>query len=214
MLELTKATTTLGHRHFEFSLQVASTETVVIVGESGAGKSTLLNMISGFVAVESGDVQWHGDSLIAKAVAERPITMLFQKHNLFEHLCVADNIGLGLDPGLRQIKKTGTDDRQKVQDALEQIGLEGYGNRMPGELSGGEQQRVALARALIMNRPLLLLDEPFSALDSETRKSVLELTKTLCAEKQLCTLLVTHNPEDATVLGARLVTIRNDSVSS
>ena len=83
---------------------------------------------------------------------------------------------------------------------------------MPTQLSGGEQQRVALARALIMNRPVLLLDEPFSALDSETRRSVLELTKKLCSDKQLCTLVVTHNPEDAEVLGARLVRVRNNQI--
>lgn len=210
MLELNNATTTLGQRQFEFSLQVASTETVVIIGESGAGKSTLLNMVSGFTPVESGEVVWQGESLLPMAVAQRPVTMLFQKHNLFEHLNVADNIGLGLDPGLR----LENDSWQKVENALQQMGLAGYGKRMPGELSGGEQQRVALARALIMNRPLLLLDEPFSALDSETRRSVLELTQRLSAEKQLCTLVVTHNPEDADVLGARVVTIQNDSIKS
>ena len=181
MLELNNATTTLGQRHFEFSLQVDSAETVVIIGESGAGKSTLLNMISGFTSVESGDVLWHGESLLPMAVAQRPVTMLFQKHNLFEHLNVADNIGLGLDPGLRL--DNGSDKGwQQVTDALQQMGLEGYGARMPGELSGGEQQRVALARALIMKRPLLLLDEPFSALDSETRRAVLELTQRLSTE--------------------------------
>lgn len=213
MLELKEATTTLGHRRFEFSLQVASTETVVIIGESGAGKSTLLNMISGFTSIESGEVLWHGESLVPMAVPERPVTMLFQKHNLFEHLSVADNIGLGLDPGLR-LDDNNNEGRQKIIDSLQQMGLEGFAQRMPGELSGGEQQRVALARALIMDRPLLLLDEPFSALDRETRQSVLELTKKLSTEKQLCTLVVTHNPEDAQVLGARVITIQNDSIKT
>ena len=147
------------------------------------------------------------------AVAQRPVTMLFQKHNLFEHLNVADNIGLGLDPGLR-LDNSSDKGWQQVEDALQQMGLEGYGARMPGELSGGEQQRVALARALIMKRSLLLLDEPFSALDSATRRAVLELTQRLSTEKQLCTLVVTHNPEDAEVLGARVVSIQNDSIKS
>ena len=139
--------------------------------------------------------------------------MLFQKHNLFEHLNVADNIGLGLDPGLR-LDNSSDKGWQQVEDALQQMDLEGYGARMPGELSGGEQQRVALARALIMKRSLLLLDEPFSALDSATRRAVLELTQRLSTEKQLCTLVVTHNPEDAEVLGARVVSIQNDSIKS
>lgn len=147
------------------------------------------------------------------AVAQRPVTMLFQKHNLFEHLNVADNIGLGLDPGLR-LDNSSDKGWQQVEDALQQMDLEGYGARMPGELSGGEQQRVALARALIMKRSLLLLDEPFSALDSATRRAVLELTQRLSTEKQLCTLVVTHNPEDAEVLGARVVSIQNDSIKS
>lgn len=147
------------------------------------------------------------------AVAQRPVTMLFQKHNLFEHLNVADNIALGLDPGLR-LDNSSDKGWQQVEDALQQMGLEGYGARMPGELSGGEQQRVALARALIMKRSLLLLDEPFSALDSATRRAVLELTQRLSTEKQLCTLVVTHNPEDAEVLGARVVSIQNDSIKS
>ncbi len=214
MLELKKATTTLGDQQFEFSLQVRQNETLVIVGESGAGKSTLLNMICGLVEVESGDVLWNSQSLLPLTVQERPATMLFQKHNLFEHLNVRNNIGLGLDPGLKlgnDLEKT-TTGWPAVDAALAQMGLAGYGERMPTELSGGEQQRVALARALIMNRPVLLLDEPFSALDSETRRSVLELTKKLCSDKQLCTLVVTHNPEDAEVLGARLVRVHNNQI--
>lgn len=213
MLELQKATTTLGDQRFEFSLQASHNETLVIVGESGAGKSTLLNMICGLVEVESGDVLWNGESLLPLAVQDRPATMLFQKHNLFEHLNVSKNIGLGLDPGLNISNDPGADTSwAAVERALEQMGLAGYGARMPGELSGGEQQRVALARALIMDRPILLLDEPFSALDSETRRSVLELTKKLCSDKQLCTLVVTHNPEDADILGARLIKVRNKQI--
>lgn len=212
MLELQKATTTLGEQRFEFSLQLKQNETLVIVGESGAGKSTLLNMICGLVEVESGDVLWNGKSLLPLAVQERPATMLFQKHNLFEHLSVRDNIGLGLDPGLKlgnDPEIDATSGWPAVDVALQQMGLEGYGERMPTQLSGGEQQRVALARALIMNRPILLLDEPFSALDSITRRDVLELTKKLCREKQLCAVVVTHNPEDAEVLGARLIRVHD-----
>ena len=215
MLELNQATTTLGEQRFEFSLQVNRTETVVLVGESGAGKSTLLNMISGLVEVESGDVLWQGQSLLPLSVQERPATLLFQKHNLFEHLSVKANVGLGLDPGLRlgsHSEKDAETGWPAVETALQQMGLEGFGDRLPTELSGGEQQRVALARALIMNRPILLLDEPYSALDRETRHSVLKLTKKMCTEKQLCTLVVTHDPEDAEALDARLVRVEDQRI--
>jgi len=208
MLDIQQATTRLGTQQFNFSLSVAESETVVIIGESGSGKSTLLNMINGFVPVESGDISWLGQSLIHLPVRARPVATLFQKNNLFEHLSAADNIGLGLDPGL----KLGANEREQIEQSLEQVGLGGYGKRLPGQLSGGEQQRVALARALIMTRPILLLDEPYSALDSETRQAALQLTKKLCSEKQLCTLVVTHNPDDAVALGARVVTVASGTI--
>lgn len=203
MLEVTQATTTLGKQSFNFSLSVAANEILVVIGESGSGKSTLLNMINGFVPVESGDIRWDGKSLLPLSVRDRPVATLFQKNNLFEHLCARDNIGLGIDPGLKLTGK----DRDNIEQALEQVGLGGFGERMPGQLSGGEQQRVALARALIMTRPVLLLDEPYSALDSVSRRAALELTQRLSEEKQLCTVVVTHNPDDAGILGAKIVEV-------
>jgi len=182
MLELVKATAALGEITFEFSLSVGSDETVVILGQSGAGKSTLLNLVNGFV---------------------------FQKNNLFDHLSARDNIGLGLDSGL----KLDSNMWKTVDDALTRMGLPEKGNRLPSQLSGGEQQRVALARALIMDRPILLLDEPYSALDKETRQSVLEITRELCSEKSLCTLIVTHDPQDAQLLGCRSIEIKDNIIN-
>ena len=210
MLELNKATAVLGELSFEFSLTVASDETVVILGQSGAGKSTLLNMINGFINVERGQVIWNGESLNRLPVHSRPVTTLFQKNNLFDHLTARDNIGLGLDSGL----KLDADKWKAVDEALERMGLSEKGYRLPTQLSGGEQQRVALARALIMNRPILLLDEPYSALDIETRQSVLQITRDLCAEKALCTLVVTHDPQDAQLLNCRSIEITDNSLLS
>lgn len=209
MLELYQATTRLGAQSFNFSLSVGTNEILVVVGESGSGKSTLLNMINGFVAVESGDIRWSGNSLLPLSVRDRPVATLFQNNNLFEHLCARDNIGLGLNPGL----KLDRNDLDNIEQALEQVGLGGFGERMPAQLSGGEQQRVALARALIMTRPILLLDEPYSALDSDTRQAALELTRRLSTEKQLCSVVVTHNQDDAAVLGARVVKVRDGLIA-
>ena len=209
MLEIEKATTTLGQLNFEFSLSVASDETVVILGQSGAGKSTLLNLVNGFVNIESGEVRWNGELLNQLSVHKRPVTTLFQKNNLFDHLTARKNIGLGLDPGL----KLNSNMWRSVDEAMDRMGLAEKGDRLPAQLSGGEQQRVALARALIMNRPILLLDEPYSALDMETRQSVLEITRELCTEKALCTLVVTHNPHDAEILDCRTVEVANNGVS-
>jgi len=209
MLELVKATAALGEITFEFSLSVGSDETVVILGQSGAGKSTLLNLVNGFVNVENGEVNWNGESLIPLSVHKRPVTTLFQKNNLFDHLSARDNIGLGLDSGL----KLDSNMWKTVDDALTRMGLPEKGNRLPSQLSGGEQQRVALARALIMDRPILLLDEPYSALDKETRQSVLEITRELCSEKSLCTLIVTHDPQDAQLLGCRSIEIKDNIIN-
>jgi len=208
MLELVKATAVLGELTFEFSLTVGSDETVVILGPSGAGKSTLLNLVNGFVNLEGGQVNWNGESLNHLTIHKRPVTTLFQKNNLFDHLTARDNIGLGLDSGL----KLDSHMWKAVDDAMIRMGLPDKGDRLPSELSGGEQQRVALARALIMNRPILLLDEPYSALDKRTRQSVLEITRELCAEKALCTLIVTHDPEDADLLRCRSVEISNNRI--
>lgn len=203
MLAIDKAAVTLGERSFEFSLSVAEGEIIAIVGKSGAGKSTLLNMISGFTRLTSGDISWKGDSLIGLTPDARPVTSLFQSHNLFQHLSVEKNIALGLDTGL----KLSETQWSQVHASLESVGLAGFGTRMPGNLSGGEQQRVALARCLVRNQPILLLDEPYSALDQSTREEMLELTLNIGKAQNLCTLVVSHNLNDAEALGATVVKI-------
>ena len=125
--------------------------------------------------------------------AERPISVIFQEHNLFSHLDVATNVGLGIDPALR----LGVKERARIAGALCRVGLEGFGKRMPPTLSGGERQRVALARALVRRRPILLLDEPFAALDPGLRAGMAELlARSAPAGKQHDRLIVTHHPDD------------------
>jgi thiamine transport system ATP-binding protein len=164
-----------------------------LIGPSGAGKSTLLAMIAGFIAPARGRVLWEGRDLTNLAPADRPITLVFQEHNLFAHLTAAQNVGLGLRPDLR----LGRDGWAKVEAALASVGLAGLGPRRPAELSGGERSRVALARALLRDRPILMLDEPFAALGPALRDEMLDLVARIRAEQGATLLMVTHQPADA-----------------
>ena len=176
-----------------FDLKVAKGEIVALLGPSGAGKSTLLSLVAGFLKPDSGELYIDGSRIERQLPAERPLSILFQDHNLFPHLTVFENIGLGLDPGL----KLSQEDKENIIVAASRVGLQKYLDRLPEQLSGGQKQRVALARCLIRQRPLLLLDEPFSALDPALRQDMLKLVKSLAREQQTTVLMVTHSPEDA-----------------
>ncbi|MGF6257711.1 thiamine ABC transporter ATP-binding protein [Ensifer sp. LBL] len=179
-----------------FDCTIATGGIVAVAGASGSGKSTLLHLIAGFEDPDRGEVRILGENVANRAPSERPVSMIFQDNNLFAHLDVATNIGLGIDPALRL---TATD-REKIEDALRRVGLEGFGKRLPPTLSGGERQRVALARALVRKRPLLLLDEPFAALDPGMRAGMRTLLRELHAEEGNTILMITHQPEDVKAL--------------
>ncbi|MGH6874108.1 MAG: ATP-binding cassette domain-containing protein, partial [Aestuariivirgaceae bacterium] len=140
-----------------------------------------------------GEILWRGGNIIRLPPAERPLSIMFQENNLFAHLDVCANVALGLSPSLTLSHAH----RQEVEGALQRVGLEGFGDRLPGELSGGERQRVALARTLVRKKPLLLLDEPFAALGPAMKKDMVKLMKELQKERNLTILLVTHEPADA-----------------
>jgi len=176
-----------------FDLSVARGEVVAVIGPSGAGKSTLLALVAGFEAPDAGTIRIEGRDMAGIPPARRPVTSLFQEHNLFPHLSLADNVGLGIDPGL----KLGDEGRARVAEALGHVGLVGLEARRPAQLSGGERQRAALARSLVRNRPLLLLDEPFAALGPAQRREMLDLVNTLARERGFTVLFVSHQPEDA-----------------
>ena len=174
-----------------------------IVGPSGGGKSTLLAAIGGFVAPRSGHIRWQGAEITGTAPKDRPVATLFQDHNLFPHLTVAQNVGLGLRPDLRAAH----DHADRIAEVLGRVGLAGMGNRRPGTLSGGQQGRVALARVLLMERPVVLLDEPFSALDPDLRRDMLDLVDEVLAGRTV--LMVSHAPDDIERLAARVVEVRD-----
>ena len=177
--------------------------TVALMGASGSGKSTVLNMIAGLLDPERGDVRFQGRSLLGMAPADRPLSYLFQSNNLFPHLTVWQNLAVGLHPGLRV---TDAQDAA-IARALEWVSLEGFERRRPETLSGGQQQRVALARCLVRNRPLLLLDEPFSGLDENIRTEIQGLIRELQYNEQLTLLLTTHQRQDAESLDADIVNL-------
>ena len=193
-----------------FDLQVAAGERIAIIGPSGAGKSTLLNLIAGFVLPTQGNIWLNGVNHTRSAPYERPVSMLFQENNLFPHLTVQQNLALGLKTNLK-LTALEQDQIERVADA---VGLTSFLSRLPNSLSGGQKQRVALARCLLRDKPILLLDEPFSALDPELRMDMLNLIDELCHSKNLTLLLVTHQPSELTGKVDRMLRIENGRISA
>ena len=171
-IRLADVTVRFAEKQLAFDCAIPAGAAVAVAGPSGAGKSTLFNVIAGFERPASGSVTLLGKDMAGRDPAERPVSIVFQDNNLFAHLSIAENVGLGIDPGL----KLDSSGRQRVFAALARVGLGGYERRLPGSLSGGERQRVALARALVRRRPILLLDEPFAALDPAMRAEMADIS--------------------------------------
>lgn len=191
-----------------FVLQVEQGERLAIIGESGAGKSTLLNLIAGFETPASGQILLNHCDHTQTQPAERPVSMLFQDNNLFPHLTVAQNIGLALAPNL----SLNATQQQQVREIAEKMGIEPLLSRRADQLSGGQKQRVALARTLLRDKPILLLDEPFSALDPIRRHELQQFILGVCIERNLTLLMVTHQLEETKNLFTRVVEIREGQV--
>lgn len=191
-----------------FVLQVEQGERLAIIGESGAGKSTLLNLIAGFETPASGQILLNDCDHTQTQPADRPVSMLFQDNNLFPHLTVAQNIGLALAPSL----SLNATQQQQVREIAEKMGLESLLSRRADQLSGGQKQRVALARTLLRDKPILLLDEPFSALDPIRRHELQQFILDICIERNLTFLMVTHQLEETKNLFTRVVEIREGQV--
>lgn len=164
-----------------------------VIGPSGAGKSTFLMALAGFLQPTSGRILWQGRDLAQVAPGDRPMSILFQDQNLFPHLTVAQNLGLGLRPDLR----LNPAQHRQVAGVLERVGLGGMGARKPAQLSGGQLGRAALARVLLRARPMLLLDEPFAALGPALKAEMLDLLAEVAGETGATVLMVTHDPADA-----------------
>lgn len=189
--------------HLAAHWQVEPGERVTLIGPSGAGKSSLLAAIAGFFPPVAGRILWQGQDIGPMAPGARPLTILFQDQNLFPHLTLAQNAGLGLRPDLR----LSAAQTAQVDRALERVGLQGLGARKPAQLSGGQIARAALARALLRARPLLLLDEPFAALGPALRAEMLELVADVTRENATTLLMVTHDPSDARRIADKTVLV-------
>ncbi|HDT2075274.1 MULTISPECIES: thiamine ABC transporter ATP-binding protein ThiQ [Enterobacter] len=203
MLKLIDVTWLYQHLPMRFTLSARQGEMIAVLGPSGTGKSTLLNLIAGFLQPASGSIMIENHDHTRTPPARRPVSMLFQENNLFTHLTVRQNIALGMDPGL----KLNDTQRQKLELIAGQMGITGFIDRLPGELSGGQRQRVALARCLVREQPVLLLDEPFSALDPALRQEMLALVQEVCQRQKLTMLMVSHSIEDAARIAPRSVVI-------
>jgi len=188
---------------YGFSLTAYPREITAISGTSGSGKSTLLDLLAGFLRPTSGQILLDNQDLVALRPEQRPVSLLLQSESLFEHLSAEKNIALGLPSGT-----DGTVLKDRVNAALAEVGLEGLGKQQAGTLSGGQKQRVALARTLLRARPILLLDEPFSALDDETRLVIRDLVRTLTIAHDWHTILVSHHVDDVEALAKRRYVLR------
>jgi len=192
----------------EVSLEIKSDSLVALLGPSGSGKSTLLRLIAGLEMPDSGRIWLTGQDATQKPVQERNIGFVFQHYALFKHMSVRQNIAFGLE--IRKTPKVKT--KARVEELLELVQLKGLGDRYPSQLSGGQRQRVALARALAVQPQVLLLDEPFGALDAKVRKDLRAWLRRLHDEVHVTTVFVTHDQEEAMEVADELVVMNKGQV--
>jgi sulfate transport system ATP-binding protein len=190
------------------SLEVKTGSLVALLGPSGSGKSTLLRMIAGLELPDMGKIWLIGEDATYQPVQERHIGFVFQHYALFKHLTIRQNIGFALE--IRKIAKNKI--QQRVEELLQLVQLGGLGDRYPSQLSGGQRQRIALARALAVQPRVLLLDEPFGALDAKVRKELRNWLRQLHEEVQVTTVFVTHDQEEAMEVADEIVVMNHGRV--
>jgi putative spermidine/putrescine transport system ATP-binding protein len=190
------------------TLQIGKGEMIVLLGPSGCGKTTTLRMIAGFIDATEGDITLEGRSIIQLPAHRREMGMVFQNYALFPHLTVAGNVAFGLE--MRGMAKA--ERNARVAEMLALVKLERFADRLPRQMSGGQQQRVAIARALAIHPKVLLLDEPLSNLDAELRQDVAREIRLLQQSRQLTTIMVTHDQQEAMAMADRLVVMRDGKV--
>lgn len=210
MIDLEDVQWTTDDFNVRFSLSFPGPGIIGIIGPSGGGKSTLLNIVAGFTEPQSGRVRINGNDVTGFAPSERPVSILFQEHNLFAHLDAAKNAALGLKPDLSLDKA----EWREVDAALARLGLQGRETHRPAELSGGERQRVALARIFLRKKPILLLDEPFSGLGPRLRRDMLEVVRKLQQDLDLTVLMVSHDPDDLKSIATHAVFVADGTAST
>ncbi len=186
-----------------FNFDAYKGEVTAILGQSGAGKSTLLSLISGFISPHLGDIKIDGKSILKQEIHQRDVSILFQENNLFAHLNLHDNIALGVNTKLKLNKN----EEKELYNLAKKFQIENILYQLPSEVSGGQKQRAALCRTILREKSVLLLDEPFSALDEELKDELLSLIKELSEKQNLCVLMVTHSKDDAKKVASKIITI-------
>ena len=185
-----------GGLSFSYDITVAVGEILAVQGPSGVGKTTLLDLIAGFEQPSSGSISWNRQDFLETPPWERPVTTVFQSDNLFTHLTCLENVSIGLAPRQRG-------DHAAINSAFARLGIDGLQTRFPDAISGGQQQRVALARALLRDKPVLLLDESFSALDWPTRQGCFDSLSEIAEARQMAVIFVSHDERDSVHLGCK-----------
>ncbi|RNF47907.1 sulfate ABC transporter ATP-binding protein [Marinomonas hwangdonensis] len=202
--------------HFQalspLSLDISEGEMIGLLGPSGSGKTTLLRIIAGLEGADSGRIQFGDRDVTNLHVRDRRVGFVFQNYALFRHMTVADNVAFGLEVLPRKERPSRAEIQKRVQHLLEMVQLEHLANRFPSQLSGGQKQRIALARALATQPEVLLLDEPFGALDAKVRKELRRWLRGLHDELGFTSVFVTHDQEEALELSDRVVVMSNGNI--
>ncbi len=196
----------------DVSLTIPSGELVALLGPSGSGKTTLLRIIAGLETPDSGRILFNGEDTTLSHVRERKVGFVFQHYALFKHMTVFDNVAFGLNVRPKSTRPSRTDIKNKVIDLLRLVQLEGMANRYPAQLSGGQRQRIALARALAVEPQVLLLDEPFGALDAQVRTELRRWLRKLHDEIHVTSVFVTHDQEEALEVADRIVVMNKGRI--
>src|SRR5471032_2080712 len=189
-------------------LKVDDGELLALLGPSGSGKTTLLRIIAGLDWPDAGEVSFDGENALERGAGERHVGFVFQHYALFRHMTVFENVAFGLRVQPRAVRKSEADIRKRVKDLLDLVQLDWLSDRYPSQLSGGQRQRIALARALAIEPRILLLDEPFGALDAKVRKELRRWLRQLHDEIHITTLFVTHDQEEALEVSDRVAILR------
>jgi sulfate transport system ATP-binding protein len=196
----------------DVSLEARSGEFLALLGPSGSGKTTLLRIIAGLEFADRGNVAFDGEDVTDRAVTDRGVGFVFQQYALFRHMTVADNIAFGPSVRKRRDRPAKAEIAARVEELLDLVQLSGLGKRYPAQLSGGQRQRVALARALAVEPRILLLDEPFGALDAKVRKDLRRWLRELHDRMGLTSIFVTHDQEEALELADRVVVMDHGKI--
>lgn len=191
----------------DVSLPIETGELIALLGPSGSGKTTILRMIAGLEFPDAGKIFFEGQDVTFRSAYQRRAGFVFQSYALFNHLSVFENVAFGLRVLPRPSRPSKQDIVARVEELLEIVQLAGLGRRLPAQLSGGQRQRVALARALAIGPRVLLLDEPFGALDARVRKGLRQWLRAFHDQTHLTTLFVTHDQEEAFEVADRVVII-------